>query len=79
MILNTEYDEDVNGVVVGRYKLICSLMYEGRKQGKTIYADDEVSAAQAASSMRDGIVRSCGQAALDIFPHDSWEVRIYMG
>lgn len=41
MILNTKYAEEVNGSVVGRYQLTCSLRYDGRKQGSTIYAETE--------------------------------------
>jgi hypothetical protein len=63
MILNTKYDEEVNGTVVGRYQLICSLRYDGRKQGSMIYADDEEEAKRVAEDRKAEIIRECGAAA----------------
>lgn len=77
MILNTKYDEEVGGVVVGRYHLICSLRYNGRKQGSMIYAETEEEAKRIAEDRKDEIIRQCGSAARDIFPLDTWEMRVH--
>lgn len=79
MILNTKYEEEVNGVVVGRYLLICSLRYDGRKQGSTIYAETEDEAKRVAEDRKAEILRECGVAARDIFPLDAWELRVHEG
>lgn len=77
MILNTIYEEEVSGVVVGRYLLICSLWYDGRKQASTIYAETEDEAKRVAEDMIAGIIRECGAAARDIYPLDAWELRVH--
>lgn len=79
MILNTKYVEEVNGHVVGRYQLICSLRYDGRKQGSTIYAETEEEAKRVAEDRKAEIIRECGAAACDIFPLDAWELRVHAG
>ena len=79
MVLNTKYEEDVIGTVVGRYQLICSLRYDGRKQGSMIYAEDEDEAKRVAEDRKAEIIRECGAAAGDIFPLDAWELRVHAG
>lgn len=80
MILNTKYDEEVNGVVVGRHQLICSLRYDGRKQGSMIYAETEDEAIRIAEDRKAEIIRACGEAVRDIFPlDDAWELRVHAG
>ena len=79
MILNTKCDEEVNGTVVGRYQLICSLRYDGRKQGSMIYAETEEEAKRVAEDRKAEILRQCGEAARDIFPLDAWELRVHAG
>ena len=79
MILNTKYDEEVNGSVVGRYQLICSLRYDGRKQGSMIYAETEEEAKRVAEDRMSEILRKCGAAARDIFQLDAWELRVHAG
>ena len=79
MILNTKYDEEVNGSVVGRYQLICSLRYDGRRQGSMIYAETEEEAKRVAEDRKSEILRECGAAARDIFPLDAWELRVHAG
>jgi len=79
MILNTKYDEEVNGAVVGRYQLICSLRYGGKKQGSTIFAETEEEAKRVAEGRKADIIRECGAAAGDIFPLDAWELRVHAG
>ena len=77
MILNTKYDDEVGGAVVGRYQIICSLRYAGRKQGSTFYAETEDEARRVAEDRKNEIILRCGVAAHDIFPLDSWELRIH--
>ena len=75
----TKYEEEVNGAVVGRYQLICSLRYDGRKQGSTIYAETENEAKLIAEDRKAEILRGCGAAAREIFPLDAWELRVHAG
>lgn len=75
--MNTKQEEEVNGVVVGPYSLACSLFYEGRKQGKTIFASTEDEARQIAECLKTDITLRCGNAARDIFPLNAWELRIH--
>ena len=77
MILNTKYDEEVNGHVAGRYQFICSLRYDGRKQGSTIYAESEDEAKRIAEVRKAEIIKECGAAARDIYPLDAWELRVH--
>ena len=72
-----DYEEEVDGHVVGRYYLTCSLRYEGRKQGPTIYAETEEEAKRIAEDRKAEIIRECGAAACDIFPLDAWELRVH--
>lgn len=55
MKMNTEFDEDVSGQIVGSYTLMGSLHYEGRKQGNTIYAGTEDALHTAANENLHGI------------------------
>lgn len=77
--MNTKYDEEVSGAVAGRYLLVCSLRYEGRKQGPTIYAETEEEAERIAEDRKAEIIRACGAAACRIYPLDAWELRIHAG
>jgi F0F1-type ATP synthase membrane subunit b/b' len=77
MILNTTYEEEVNGVIVGRYMITADLRYEGRKQGSTIYAETESEVMRIAQDRISEIKKECVNAFADIYPNDSWEVRIY--
>lgn len=76
MMLNTIYEEDVSGEVIGICMVVADLRYDGRKQGSTIYAATEDEAKQVAEDRKNNIISRCGEAALSIFPLDAWEIRI---
>ena len=78
MKMNTEFDEDVSGLIVGRYMLIGSLHYEGRKQGGTIYAETEDALIAAANEYVRQQRHECGEAFQYIYPKDAWELRIHV-
>lgn len=78
MKMNTEFDEDVSGRIVGSYTLIGSLHYEGRKQGGTMYAVSEDEIIDAALVYIQQQKAECGLAFSDIYPRAAWELRIYV-
>ena len=78
MKMNTEFDEDVSGRIVGSYTLMGSLHYEGRKQGNTIYAWTEDALHTAANEYVRQQRQECGTAFRDIYPKDAWELRIHV-
>jgi len=78
MKMNTEFDEDVSGLIVGSYMLIGSLHYEGRKQGSTIYAGTEDALIAAANEYVQQQRHEYGKAFWHIYPKDAWELRIHV-
>jgi len=77
MILNTWYEEEVNGQVIGKYVYAGALYYDGRKQGNTLYAESEAALKDVAEANLRNLKMDCGAVFRDIFPHDTWELRIY--
>lgn len=71
------FTDDVRGHVIGQFVTVADLFYEGRKQGRTIYAPTEDGAIQAGQALKADIIASCGEGARHIFPLDAWEIRIY--
>jgi hypothetical protein len=77
--LVVERDDDVRGVIIGGCLLVACLMYEGRKQGPTIYAEDEMQAIAEARRRIESYRESFGEAYRMIYPSRArWEVRIYV-
>jgi hypothetical protein len=77
MIMNTAFEEEVNGVIVGRFMMTADLRYEGRRQGAPIYAETEAQVMEIANERLAEIKSECGIVFRDIYPNQSWEVRIY--
>lgn len=77
MILNTWYEEEVNGCIVGPYMLTGTLRYDGRQQGKVLYCETESQLIAEADSMLSDIKRQCGPVFDLIYPQDKWELRIH--
>jgi hypothetical protein len=76
VLIMSKPDDDVNGVVVGRFMLHCTLCYDGRKQAQ-IRAETEDEARTMARAKKAELIAACGDAAYQIYPHDLWELRIY--
>lgn len=79
MIMNTAFEEDVCGQVIGAYMLIGSVHYEGRKQGRDLYAESEEDLKALAEQYIQAQRAECGPAFRAIFPRDAWELRIHSG
>jgi hypothetical protein len=77
MILNTWYQEEVNGCVVGPYMLTGTLRYDGRQQGEAFYCETETQLLDKAKSILSEIKRECGPAFDLIYTKDVWELRIH--
>lgn len=70
-------DDDVNGVIIGGECIVGYLTYEGRRQGKQLYAGSEGHLHAMATQYREEIIESCGMAAREIYPDsDAWCLRI---
>jgi len=78
MKMNTEFDEDVSGLIVGSHTLIGSLHYEGQNQGSTIYAGTEDALIASANEYVRQRRHECGEAFRHIYPKDAWELRIHV-
>ena len=76
VLIMSKPDDDVNGVVVGRFMFHCTLCYDGRKQAQ-IRAETEDEARTMARAKKAELIAACGDAAYQIYPHDLWELRIY--
>ena len=73
--MNTSFDDDVSGAVVGVDYLMCRLVYDGRTQ-QDFLARTEDEALQMAKHWRTEKMAACGLAADDIYPDEKWELRI---
>lgn len=70
-------DDDVSGVIVGGEYFVGYLTYEGRRQGRQLYACSEGQLHDLAAQSRKEILEDCGLAAREIFPNsDAWRLRI---
>lgn len=76
MILNTWCEEEVNGVVIGAYRVIGRLFCNGRPQGQTISAESEQELKDKANEYVAQRKLELGEFLFkEIFPGD-WELRI---
>lgn len=76
-IHNVLKDDDVNGVIIGGECAAGCLTYEGRRQGKQLYAGSEGDLHDMAAQYRQEILDGCGLAAREIYPDsDAWRLRI---
>jgi hypothetical protein len=78
VILNTWYEEDVRGQVIGRYMFIGVLVYEGRKQGKTFYGETVEELRDAANTYIESLRLELGSLFRDeIYPDPgAWSLRV---
>jgi hypothetical protein len=69
-------DEDVSGVIVGGDFVCAKLCYEGRQQGRQIYADDVAEALGEAVNLKKELINDLGRdLAKEIYPcDDSWKI-----
>lgn len=68
--------ECVDGQIIGGFHIIGHLFYEGRPQGRDLWADDEAELRVKANEAYQQIKDECGQAFEMIYPADAWELRI---
>lgn len=73
--MNTSFDDEVSGTIVGGDYLMCRLVYDGRVQ-QDFLARTEDEALQMAKHWRHKKVSDCGLVAEDIYPDEKWELRI---
>ena len=62
--------DDINGQVVGGDYGQCWVTYEGRKQGKTMYANDYPEADAACWTVINRLQNELGENFRSIFPND---------
>lgn len=73
------YEEEVNGTIIGGDppgyfgRLFC----DGRPQGIPFHADTKDELREKAAERKCELLAQCGKAAHLIYPHDTWELRIY--
>jgi hypothetical protein len=69
-------EDDVNGVIVGGNYICAKLSYEGRQQGRQIYAVDADAARAEAVNLKKEIIAELGASlAKEIYPCDeSWKI-----
>ena len=75
--MDTQFEEEVNGQVIGDYLSVSDLLYEGRKQGPRIYAlnDDEVM--QKAKDYIAYLKQDLGSSYRDIYPNEfRWTISV---
>ena len=77
MILQTIFEDDVQGEIIGRYLLRGVLYYDGWPQGGSVYAETEQELFALCKQKRDERLAELGSVAKEIYPLDKWEVRIY--
>ena len=77
VILQTIFEDDVQGEIIGRYLLRGVLYYSGRPQSGSVYADTEQELVDICAGMMQAKLDAFGAAAKEIYKDDKWEVRIY--
>jgi len=77
MIMNTWYEEEVNGYIVGKCVVTGTLRYEGRQQGNPLFSESDDQLLSDANALLADIKRQCGRAFELIYPKDAWELRIH--
>lgn len=76
MIMNTRFEEHVNGQIIGSYTITGQLFCNGRKQGQTIYAESDEGMRVKAEEFISQKKAECGEVFNLIFPGE-WDLRIY--
>ena len=66
-------DEDVAGQIVGGFKTVAALFYEGRRQSRNIYADSDGEAISRLEGLRAELLSENPH----VFNTSGWEVRIF--
>lgn len=70
--------EDVRGIIIGGNYVHASLFYDGRQQGRDVYADSEAEAIEKCKAMRDERIKEFGGHPCYLYQQpELWEVRIY--
>ena len=69
-------EDDVCGQIIGDILSVGFLSYEGRKQGQTLYADNEVELKKKAEQLKSEIINDMGEAFRMIYPGDNWKLVI---
>ena len=70
-------DDDVIGTIIGGEYLVGILTYEGRKQGRQLYAKGEAELIKLAETTKEEILKDCGMRAREIYPTASaWRLVI---
>jgi hypothetical protein len=70
--------ETVNGTIIGEIVSCGRLFYEGRPQGRGLYADDGAELRAEAQRLLEEIKADCGELYAEIYPRpDAWELRVY--
>lgn len=74
-----DYTDDVNGTVIGSITTsIGGLYYDGRKQGKTFYAQSDDELIRLSNEQLEKIKLENGEFVFKlIYPEEKWEIRIY--
>lgn len=78
-IHDTFKDECVSGVIVGGDFVCAKLCYEGRQQGRQIYAESRERVKEMALFMKKELIADLGEMlAKEIYPNDSaWRVVVF--
>jgi hypothetical protein len=78
MIMDTQFDDDVSGTVIGRYLLTGVLRYACRDQGPRFRAETDDELRTLAAERLAALRRDYGPAFADIYPDpDGWRLKIY--
>lgn len=72
-----DFTDDVSGQVIGTMYLVGRLYYEGRPQGRKLYATTESDLLAQAHELKAKLRADCGEALIFIYPLDAWELRIF--
>lgn len=70
------YTDDVNGQIIGRVMLQGALYYDGRRQGRVLWAETDDAMLKRAKEELAAIKTSCGEAFGLIYRKAAWELRI---
>lgn len=72
------YSDDVNGTVIGTMYMQGAVFYDGRKQGKTLYAESDAELRNKANEYFAELKKECGEAFTAIYPNvRAFELRIF--
>lgn len=70
-------DDDVNGVIIGRFVSVGQLQYNGRNQRGRIYGDSESDVVANSNLLIKDMENELGESFLVIFPDkNGWRLKI---